>query len=96
MLVLITLPKLSCQIKEKTGVECPGCGIQRSFELLINGDFIESIKMYPGLIPLFFTLGVLAIHSYKGNLKTLRLLKISFILTILIIIINYLIKFPQL
>lgn len=90
MIFLVTLPKLSCKIKDTTGFECPGCGIQRSFELLINGEFLASIKMYPGLIPMILTLGILLFHSYKGTMKTLTILKISLIFTGLIITINYL------
>lgn len=93
MAFLITIPKLSCKIKDTTGIECPGCGIQRSFELLLNGHFIDSFKMYPALLPLIFTLSVLGFHTFKGNLKTLALLKFSLVGTIAIIIISYILKF---
>lgn len=90
---LITTPKLSCKIKDTTGIECPGCGIQRSFELLLNGNLLESIKMYPALLPLIFTMGILSYHTFRGNLKTLAILKYSFILTVAIILISYILKF---
>ncbi len=93
MVSLITLPKLSCKIKEKTGIECPGCGIQRSIELLVNGEFLESIKMYPGLFPLIATFMILIFHIFKGNNRSLQILKISFIFTLLIISISYILKF---
>ena len=90
---LITLPKLSCKIKETTGIECPGCGIQRSIELLVNGEFLESIKMYPGLLPLLATVGILIFHIFKGNNRSFQVLKISLIFTLLIITITYILKF---
>ncbi|MET3731679.1 DUF2752 domain-containing protein [Moheibacter stercoris] len=93
MAFLITTPKLSCKIKDTTGIECPGCGIQRSFELLINGHFVESFKMYPALLPLLFTLGILAYHTFRGNLKTLAILKYSFIISVAIMLISYILKF---
>ena len=34
------------------GIECPGCGFQRSLLLLINGDILSSIKMFPALLPM--------------------------------------------
>lgn len=42
---------LSCWIKQSTGYDCPGCGIQRSFYMLLEGDLLGSFKMYPALIP---------------------------------------------
>ena len=93
MVYLISTPKLSCQIKDATGIECPGCGIQRSFKLLINGEIIDSIHMYPGLIPLILTFGILIFHIIKGNLRSLAILKFSIIFTVLVISINYIFKF---
>ena len=45
---------LPCLFKQITGVDCPGCGAQRSFDLLIHGQLIESFKLYPALVPLLF------------------------------------------
>jgi hypothetical protein len=47
---------LPCLFKQITGVDCPGCGAQRSFDLLIHGQLIESFKLYPALVPLIFLL----------------------------------------
>jgi hypothetical protein len=47
---------LPCLFKQITGVDCPGCGAQRSFDLLIHGQLIESFKLYPGLVPLIILL----------------------------------------
>jgi len=44
--------QMSCQIKEMTGHECMGCGLQRSILLLLKGEFWASIQMYPALLPL--------------------------------------------
>lgn len=43
---------LPCISKQITGMDCPGCGIQRSISFLLQGDFIESFLMYPGLLPI--------------------------------------------
>jgi len=47
---------LPCLFKQITGVDCPGCGAQRSFDLLIHGQLIESFKLYPALVPLIILL----------------------------------------
>jgi hypothetical protein len=50
------LSMLPCLFKQITGVDCPGCGAQRSFDLLIHGQLIESFKLYPALVPLIILL----------------------------------------
>lgn len=35
---------LPCLFKSITGLSCPGCGIQRSFLLLLNGDIAASFR----------------------------------------------------
>lgn len=53
---------LTCGIKKITGMDCPGCGIQRSFFKLIHGDFIESFELFPALLPLLFLIIYTVIH----------------------------------
>jgi hypothetical protein len=43
---------LPCISKQITGMDCPGCGIQRSISLFFQGQFSESFLMYPALIPI--------------------------------------------
>lgn len=89
----IDLPKMSCRIKDATGIECPGCGIQRSIELLINGRIGESMMMYPALIPLILTFVMLAIHLWKKKNYTLNLTLIFLTLAIALILGFYIFKF---
>ncbi len=42
---------LTCFSKQYFGVECPGCGIQRSAIKLLQGDVLDSLALYPALIP---------------------------------------------
>ncbi|MEH6304070.1 DUF2752 domain-containing protein [Olivibacter sp. CPCC 100613] len=61
---------LPCPFKWLTGVDCPGCGFQRAFLLLLRGEWKASIAQYPPTIPLLL-LGIffLVKKSYfnKGN-----------------------------
>lgn len=83
---------LACPFKSFTGIDCPGCGIQRSIIAIFQGNFFSSIKIYPATIPIFALLGLTAIHL-KLDLKNGALLIKSFYIGITIIIIfNYIYK----
>jgi len=45
---------LTCPFKRLTGIDCPGCGLQRSIIALLQGDLLKSIQLYPATIPLLF------------------------------------------
>ena len=53
---------LTCALKEITGVDCPGCGIQRAFLKLTEGELVESIKLFPALIPMFILFAFTLVH----------------------------------
>ncbi|MDP1745482.1 MAG: DUF2752 domain-containing protein [Bacteroidota bacterium] len=83
---------MPCFYKQISGIDCPGCGMQRSFIELLHGDFIASFKMYPALLPVLFTLGLTAAHLYFKFKNGAVFIKYSFIFTISIISISYIIK----
>jgi len=51
---------LACPFKYITGIDCPGCGFQRSVFALLQGNWHKSFMLYPAAIPLllFFTYGL--------------------------------------
>ncbi|MCE9538964.1 MAG: DUF2752 domain-containing protein [Bacteroidetes bacterium] len=83
---------MPCFYKQISGIDCPGCGMQRSFIELLHGDFIASFKMYPALLPVLFTLGLTAAHLYFKFQNGAAFIKYSFIFTISIISISYIFK----
>ncbi|MFH6768986.1 DUF2752 domain-containing protein [Gaetbulibacter aquiaggeris] len=83
---------LPCLNKALFGVECPGCGMQRSVSLLIHGEFIAAYKTYPAiyaLILLFLFIGLNFFFKFKNSNKIINGLAI---LSILIILINFVYK----
>lgn len=80
---------MPCFYKQISGIDCPGCGMQRSFIELLRGNFIASFKMYPALLPVLFTLGLTAAHLYFKFKNGAVFIKYSFIFTISIITISY-------
>ncbi len=83
---------LSCTFKSYTGVDCPGCGFQRSVLSLFRGDFIESFKLYPPTIPLII-LGLFLLLHLKLDFKLGALaIKFMYILVVTMVVINYIYK----
>jgi len=46
---------LACPFKKLTGIDCPGCGFQRSAIALMQGNLNQSLHYYPATIPLLVT-----------------------------------------
>lgn len=92
MLEWLEAHQLSCWVKKLTGVDCPGCGMQRSFWLLLQGEWRASFETWPALLPLLFFLS-LAFLKISG-LKKIQpgLLKITGFVCLAIILISYLLK----
>ncbi|MCG8411063.1 MAG: DUF2752 domain-containing protein, partial [Bacteroidales bacterium] len=83
---------LECSFKSTTGLDCPGCGMQRSIIELLQGDFKGSIAYYPGLLPLLITLLFLIAHLRFKFKHGASILKYLYITDVAIIIISYVIK----
>jgi len=84
---------LACPYKSLTGIDCPGCGMQRSFVELLKGNLMDSFFMYPALLPVMFTLCLTALHLKFKFKKGADYIKYSFIFSVIIIMTNYILKF---
>jgi len=84
--------QLPCFYKHYLGIACPGCGMQSAFILLLKGRLLESIITYPALIPTLFILYFLMLHLIYNFKKGAVILKISFIFTVIIMVLNYIIR----
>lgn len=83
---------LACPFKKLTGIDCPGCGLQRSVLFLLKGDVVASFKLYPPTLAII-SLVVFALLHLKFDFKNGALIiKTLYILTTVIIIINYIYK----
>jgi len=78
-----------CFYKKYLGIECPGCGMQQALIELLKGNFIDSLKAYPALLPIIFILVYLILHLIFKFEKGAFYLKISFIFIVSIIVINF-------
>ena len=83
---------LPCLNKKLFGVECLGCGFQRSVLHLIRGEFSEAFYVYPAIYTLLLFLMYILLNlkfKFKNSKKIIRVLVI---INILVIISSYLIK----
>lgn len=83
---------LPCLNKTLFGVDCLGCGIQRSISLIFQGQFVAAYKMYPAIFTLFilaifliFNLFIKFKHDYKIKMGLI-------LLNVIIVVISYLFK----
>jgi len=83
---------LSCPFKAHFGVDCPGCGLQRSVLALAKGHLYESFKFYPATIPLIILVAFTIIHLKVDFKFGAQFIKIIFISIAVIILINYIYK----
>jgi hypothetical protein len=83
---------LPCAFKSIFGVDCPICGFQRALLLLVQGDFIGSIKMYSPLLPVLFLIAMSLIRTIKPNRVGKTFLSHYGIFVLAVIMINYTIK----
>lgn len=83
---------LPCVSKQVFGVECPGCGLQRSIAFLVSGDFVAAFHMYPAiftLIPLFLVVAINQLVPFNYAQRLTVSLSIS---SVALILINFIIN----
>ena len=83
---------LPCLNKKLFGVECFGCGIQRSVILLFQGEFIAAFKMYPAIYTLILFVGFLILNLFYKFKYAERIKLILVVLNVVIIVTSYIIK----
>ncbi|GGG49118.1 hypothetical protein GCM10011414_18660 [Croceivirga lutea] len=98
LILLLSLDNymLPCLNKRLFGFDCPGCGLQRSVAMLIKGDFLGALHMYPAIYPIILLLSFLIFDSFF-ELKSALTIKIILSLIVGITIISsYIFKITHL
>jgi hypothetical protein len=80
---------LTCSIKGLTGLECPGCGMQRALVSLLRGNLSESIMHHPALIPLIFTIAFTALHLCFNFKNGARHIVVFYCISVSLMIVNF-------
>ncbi|MDR1653114.1 MAG: DUF2752 domain-containing protein [Prevotellaceae bacterium] len=82
MLLSIGNYMLTCPSKYLTGIDCPGCGFQRSIVALFEGRLWESLTLYPATIPFFVCLIFTLLHlkfDFKNGAAAVKFLFIFYV-----------------
>lgn len=83
---------LPCLNKQVLGVDCPGCGLQRSVLLLFDGDFSGAFYMFPALYPMMLLLLFLLADQFIKIKYANSISIILMISTVTLILTNFLYK----
>ncbi|WP_394801149.1 DUF2752 domain-containing protein [Pedobacter montanisoli] len=81
-----------CPIKYITGIDCPGCGFQRSVLALLTGNLTDSFLLYPATIPFIASLLLASLSSFFKVPVDTKLLRVMYFVTGGVISISYLYK----
>ena len=81
-----------CPYKKYFGLDCFGCGIQRSFIELFKGNLVESFYLYPALIPMILMFLLLIAHLIFKFKNGGAWLKYNFIFVVVLVVINFIVK----
>ncbi len=73
-------------------MDCPGCGFQRSFFALLEGDLQRSFHLYPATVPLLLTFAIAVPANYFMKKEPSWLIKTLYLLTGFIVFGSYLYK----
>ena len=84
---------IPCLWKKYLHIECMGCGFQRSLVLVLQGQFEAAFYMYPAVYTLLILFGFLILHIKFQFKKGAKILLALFLINIIIIVINYILKF---
>lgn len=79
---------IPCPLKYLTGIDCPGCGFQRSVIELIHGNFNRSLRLYPAAIPLMLLTIYVAADGYFKLDNSKNILKKTFFMIVGLLIIG--------
>lgn len=86
---------LPCLTKKFFGIECFGCGFQRSMALIYKGEFIAAFYMYPAIYTLILFAGFLIFNMFFKIKYAEKIKLILVVLNVVIIVTSYFIKINQ-
>ena len=81
-----------CMNKSVFGIDCMGCGTQRSLALLLDGEFIEAFKMFPAIYTLLLFGLTITLHLLDKKRNYLTPIAFLAVANGVIMVVNYFYK----
>jgi hypothetical protein len=83
---------LPCLNKKLFGIECMGCGLQRSILLISEGDFVAAFNMYPPIYTTLLFFIVVGLHFIDKSRNYLKIIVSLAIVNAIVMVVAYVIK----
>ena len=83
-----------CPIRYFTGIQCPGCGAQRSVRALFSGDIVAAFQLNPLIyVAPVFMLWIYLAERYATTAASFRAQKIVIIgASVILVVVNVVLK----
>jgi Protein of unknown function (DUF2752) len=83
---------LPCFYKSYTGLDCIGCGIQRSINFLLHGEFVKAFEIFPAIYTTILFFIFIGLHLLDKSRKYHNVVIFFAITNACIMIISYVYK----
>ncbi|HEX8577328.1 MAG TPA: DUF2752 domain-containing protein [Flavobacterium sp.] len=83
---------LPCTNKMIFGLDCPGCGTQRAFLMVLKGDFLGAFHMFPAIYTTIVLFAAIALHFVDKSRKYHTVIISFAIVNAVIMITSYIYK----
>lgn len=83
---------LPCMSKQLFGMDCPGCGMQRSLLLVLKGDFADAFFMFPAIYTTIIFFLSVGLHFVDKSRNYHKIIVPIAVINALIMIISYIYK----
>ncbi len=83
---------LPCINKKIFGLDCMGCGMQRSLALILEGDLIAAFYMYPAIYSLIALLGVILLNYFRNFKHAYKIIITLAVVNAILILGNFIYK----
>ena len=80
---------MPCMNKKIFGVECFGCGTQRSLALLLKGDFVGAFNMYPAIFTTLLFFVVVGLHFIDKSRNYQKAIISLAVINAIIMVVSY-------
>ncbi|MGC1473305.1 MAG: DUF2752 domain-containing protein [Psychroserpens sp.] len=83
---------LHCLNKKLFGLDCMGCGMQRSIAFILNGDLLSAFYMFPAIYSLMALVIVIFINYFVNFKHAFKIIVILAIMNAMLILGNFIFK----